>query len=408
MKIGPSQNRELRFAGLKAQSPKKPTAESVQDSVELSSDGSQLHKVKVPFKGSSRTLEVRIGAKLANLFEEKNVKLDLPRAELITSKGQRAPLVKPDGDSPWTFLDPQRGFVGLPTTEVQLVLSDAGKVQVKAAPPFEPEFDIFRNRPFSVAPPTPEMLGPMEDTTWLSEPMDASGAHIYGASPETREKAAQVFQDVCGKKAEAWPLVEPKLQAEKQELETHLQALQNGGPTETTLATHALGTSDPQKALAQGMARRARLEQRLYQPMIFVMPDDQHWTSLPFLKDSQESLLSDPSGRSPAAILGTDAGWMIFVPESDLDNGGFALKHELYHLLENKYLNDDERAIIDTQHARTKDSKGPFQSTYGHQRDEFFTTLSEEFEGEWGGDGRDWLEQHHSPVLELMREATGR
>ncbi len=329
--------------------------------LEVDPKGSE-HELRTPWKGEIHRFTVTLGPSLSQALASRGVKVDLERAEMVTTDGSRHrlfssdPAPGPGGDNPWMLLDPTTGIPGLPTNEVHLLLNDQGKLQVKSNPPFEPNFEVYRDRPFHVDGPSQEQLRPMQETSWLASPVELpGGAGVFAPTPELANQAAAVFESICGPRARSYQADEDSLPA-----------------------------------------------------YIFVVPDQHHWTALPHILPIQEEMLAEPAGRGFATFLGTEQGWMIFVNAGDLDRGGYALRHELYHLLENKYLTPAEVEKVDRYHLDLVEQGGPFQSTYGYPRDEFLTTMGEEFEEEYGPEGKDWLATEHPTLHELLVGATGR
>jgi hypothetical protein len=77
--------------------------------------------------------------------------------------------------------------------------------------------------------------------------------------------------------------------------------------------------------------------------------------------------------------------------------------HELLHVFEHLYATPQETQQIDTSYQEAKE----FQSLYGSARDEYLTTLGEEFWGTHGSDGPAWVKKYHRPVYDLLAKLTG-
>lgn len=74
------------------------------------------------------------------------------------------------------------------------------------------------------------------------------------------------------------------------------------------------------------------------------------------------------------------------------------LMHEMLHVFEHLYANDQETQQIESGFQGAKE----FQSLYGANRDEYLTTVGEEFLATHGPDGPDWVRREHQPVYQLL------
>jgi hypothetical protein len=96
----------------------------------------------------------------------------------------------------------------------------------------------------------------------------------------------------------------------------------------------------------------------------------------------------------------------LFIGEEILDQelGVKAVfMHELLHVFEHLYATPQEIKQIDTSYQEAKE----FQSLYGSSRDEYLTTLGEEFWETHGPNGPAWVKNHHRPVWSLLAKLTG-
>lgn len=75
------------------------------------------------------------------------------------------------------------------------------------------------------------------------------------------------------------------------------------------------------------------------------------------------------------------------------------LMHELLHVYEHLYATPEETQEIEKSFHQASE----FQSLYGANRDEYLTTLGEEFLGTHGPDGPEWVKTHHRPVYDLLQ-----
>ena len=79
------------------------------------------------------------------------------------------------------------------------------------------------------------------------------------------------------------------------------------------------------------------------------------------------------------------------------------LLHEMLHVFEHLYANPEESRQIEESFQQATE----FQSLYGSSRDEYITTVGEEFFATHGADGPSWSKEHHRPVYDLLSQLTG-
>lgn len=381
-------------------------------------EAGRAYPVETEFRGRPHRFEVRFGELFARWAQKKGVLVDLSQATALRPDGKGFHLFGSEGPRqyeaatgrpahPWLQEDPVLHYFGLPTRPVQIDLSPDGVIRSSTERPFLPDFDFLRERPNVERGPRPEELQPLAETKWLEEPLELPGdVLVYAPSAELARAAAVRVEGVLGHRAAGWAPVREALKEES----ARLAALD---PSDPEGVKQALGAPPEEAWTAEDaatalQARQAALGHRLAPVRVFVMPRDRHWLALPFLAGLQESMLQSPAAQGPAAFLGTNMGLLVFVPEQDLGTGGFGLRHELYHALEAKFLEDGEKAALDRIHAETVRRGGPFQSLYGYQRDEFLTTMAEELEGEHGAEGPAWLAATQPELHRLLSDATGR
>ena len=74
------------------------------------------------------------------------------------------------------------------------------------------------------------------------------------------------------------------------------------------------------------------------------------------------------------------------------------LMHEMLHIFEHLYATPEEAQMIDKGYQGATE----FQSLYGVNRDEYLTTVGEEFLGTHGPGGQEWVKREHPPVYNLL------
>ena len=95
----------------------------------------------------------------------------------------------------------------------------------------------------------------------------------------------------------------------------------------------------------------------------------------------------------------------LFIGEEILDTElgvNAVLKHELLHVFEHLLATPEESQHIESSFQQATE----FQSLYGSNRDEYITTLGEEFFGAHGPGGAEWVKEHHPQVFELLSTLT--
>ena len=91
----------------------------------------------------------------------------------------------------------------------------------------------------------------------------------------------------------------------------------------------------------------------------------------------------------------------IFVGEEILETElgvNAVLMHEMLHVFEHIYATPEETQMIEKGYQGATE----FQSLYGVNRDEYFTTVGEEFLGTHGPGGQEWVKREHPPVYNLL------
>lgn len=366
------------------------------------------YPVETDWQGRPHRFEVEFGSLFSRWAQKNGVLIDLAGAAAVKPDGRKFRLFGEDvareyaqvtgrPAHPWIQKDPILEYYGLPTQPVKVELTRQGVIQSGTERPFVPDFSYLRERPNLSGGPTAAELQPLADTKWLEEPRELPGdVLVYARTPELAQAAQERAQAILGHRGQAFGPVRQALRAEQE----RLASLDPADP-----APAGWSAEDAAAAL---QARQAQIDHQLAPVRVFVVPDDRHWLSLPFLAGLKDTMLESPAAQGKATFLGTNLGLMVFVPESDLATGGYGLRHELYHALETKFLTDAERAELDGLHAEAVRKGGPFESVYGYQRAEFLTTMAEEFEGEHGPDGPAWLRENHPRLHRLLTDATGR
>lgn len=353
----------------------------------------------VPVPGKNYRIEapkhvfdVRFGARLARVMLAEGLKIDRATGVILDARGKPDPrcpvhlarqiFVEQTGREapPWILLHPNARSFYWPTGQLELELGaqtivprEVGGVKFV----FTHRFDDTQEKPRVWRA---SELAPLPADTWRPKVEHAFGVRFEAENAELLEKAQILFERIVGPSAAKFPERERELLAEAGKL---IEAPKNEA-----------WTADDFDAVRS--MRLDELARALAPVQVIVVPKNKHYSAMPqvahirkalqergTLGDAATLVLQDPSGRGYQRL--------VLIAEDDLLAGGRDAKHELYHLLEDRYLSPDVVAQIDAAWARTVRKGGIFARAYGMQREEFFTTMSEEYEGAHGEEGRAWL-----------------
>lgn len=333
---------------------------------------------KYPIEISGKTaFHVSFGPKLSREISEGRLRLDPSTGRLLDRQGRpdpRCPVNRAQKyyleltgrePPPWIFLHPGASTFCRPQQQVELELG-RHTIQIRDQGPVKFLFSHRLDDAGELRRWTPEELAPLANY----QPLVARTAHATISAPNQRalEKLTELFEKI----------VEPA----------------------------ARRRTRPASLTAEEIMRReAPIE-------LVVVPRGKHYSAMPQVADIREVLQSKKALGDAATILlqnENKKGFVryVFVPEEDLSSTAARdTKHELYHVLEDAFLSEDTLAAVDALWRRTVRKEGPFSRAYGMQREEFFTTMSEEFEGSHGDEGRRWLSEHHPELEEIFRRVT--
>jgi hypothetical protein len=228
------------------------------------------------------------------------------------------------------------------------------------------------------------------------------------SSAQLIERAKLLFDRVVGPSAEKWLDRERELLRESQGILENPDSIDLAKEI-SGAAKHEPWTIDDARHVLS--ARLDELARALAPVKVVVVPAGKHYSSMPHVAHIKKALRDRTALGDAATLVLQDPATkgyvrLVLIAEEDLLHDGRDAKHELYHLLEDRYLPADVVAKIEQIWARTVRRGGPFSRSYGMQREEFFTTMSEEFEGAHGEEGRSWVKKNHRDLWEIFENVT--
>lgn len=149
---------------------------------------------------------------------------------------------------------------------------------------------------------------------------------------------------------------------------------------------------------------------------IVVIPKDK--TALDCVENPSESAQAQLRNAGRAYFLRTDPMsyraqtgakdlpvQRLFVGEEILESEKgvkAVLMHEMLHVFEHVLATPQQIQQIESSFQQASE----FQSLYGSNRDEYLTTVGEEFLGTHGAEGPEWVKAEHRPVFDLLSKLT--
>lgn len=395
------------------------------------------YPVTTLFEGAAHSFGVEFGPNLAGHLAREGFSVDLTTGELVGKDGARFDLFGParqefqrqtGKDARWLVRDAANDLVGPPKKVLVLELQE-GHVTGTSEGGVLSRLRCFRDLPsWGKAELYPESAyTPVQASELGRTPLTiAEGVQVFAPSTKLAERARELFESVCrhamgqpGQRRETLAASLPKVNGLLEQLNAGgwrneaREAQVNAAIREAKVlcAPQDASTWTEGDARAALYAKQAEAETAGQPIEIHIVPKGKHWTAMPALAPLREEVDADPVNRlSDACWMPTPDRQLVFIPEESLDGTAstIAARHELHHVLENLYLTDEQRAVVDRIHAETLRSGGPFARTYGIQRKEFWTTMAELFEGGEGPEGILWLKENQRELYELLCDATGR
>jgi hypothetical protein len=369
--------------------------------------------VRANFRGREQQFSVRFGLRLVERARREGLTVDLATGELRRPNGEPDPrcaiadarrrFERLTGTTApgWILMHPGTNTFCWPAQEATL---DGSKNGVTGASTRGGVRFVFTHR---LEPPRvdsrrfdADSLQPVPAERWRPATRDSLGLRFEASSARELEQAVALAKTIIGSKAESWPVREAEL---KNEL-AGLDAFVAEQPGVAGVAGVGLGAVE---------ARRDELRRILAPVRVIVVPDGKHYTAMPQLAHVRDALLADGALGDAASIVVRDPvtkayARLVLLPAGDLAKAGLDSRHELYHLLEDRFLSSAEVESVDGAYRRALEAGGPFSRPYGMQRAEFFTTMGEEFEGGWGPEGPRWLLANHPRLYEVFCDVTGK
>lgn len=345
-------------------------------------------------------------AQAGALIDPRTAEMALPNGGRVDLTGVREQYQADTGQAPpaWTFYDPSRNLYGVPRGVLTMDLDPkTGALQTTTSEGTHYEFSYLRDEvgggegfPASAYEKLSEDPNPYT--------LEIPGGVIKAPDERAAQRVRQLLEEVCGKQAAVWP----QRKAERERMERELDRLEGCENWEAAVKAllepeteHAWDRETAQAAVEAYRHNRLAFELPL---TIEMVPPGKHFSAMPGMGDPPAGLRDATGAR---AVTATEQ--RLFVPLEDLwSERQKVVRHELYHVLEDKYMDARVRLEVDGVHARTVAANGPFARPYGYQRIEFWTTTAEEFEGCNGRDGPVWLKEKHPELWEIFTRVTGR
>ncbi len=262
----------------------------------------------------------------------------------------------------------------------------------------------------SPCPATAEELELMEKQPWTQKGVEiAPKVFLYAPDAESADRFKQMFQEICGpSEARRQP---EAIQSRLDRVNGLLARFEEGPPSPDLLelcrqecGANAEGWGDEQ---ARGRLKvlASRLETMALPAYLFVVPEGKHFSSLPIFSDSIRAQLVSELGYSSGCHLQSDVGHVVMTNKSNLTHKPGLARHELVHLLEDRYLEPEVLDRLDRIHSDILSQGGLLPSSYGVKRKELLTTIAEEHQGDFGPDGPAWVETAHGEVHGILLDA---
>lgn len=400
--------------------PVGPAAKSAPTDSIISPEPGRSYPVQSSIKGRAVQVDVKFDDAAVAWLRSNGAKIDLSTAEIVSRTDKRYDLavvkerhLKDAGEPapPWMVFEPLSQLYGVPRGELRVTVED--DTFSLGWDNLENGFDFYPDNHTPVSVPLPAMAyQPLSLSDFPATLQLTSDARVTAATPALAQQAKALFDTVCGPSVAADPKSRERLEREQAEVKdtfAKLKAL-GVGPELTQLINDVKARYAPSEDAAWGYvdalgalrARYADLKEQLLPVELVVVPAGKHYSAMPQLDACRQQILDLPQGV--AANVTTSDRRYVFMPEGD---DGTSL-HELYHLLQTRYLPPSTLAKIDAIYDATLAAGGPFAREYGVQKAEFVTTMSELFEGGSGPSGVEWLKAKQPVIYEIFCDATGR
>ncbi|MEO0459817.1 MAG: hypothetical protein AAF219_03155 [Myxococcota bacterium] len=399
-----------------------------------------VYSLKLSYQGEVHRVRFSVDAEVAAYFEERGHRINPQTGMLLRSDGTQNPLVGNDAQNP--FVLPLAGIelLGDAPPQLQAVLCLATDVHFAAVErqadgsmnvsiqirDYQTPLDTFRNRSDPAAPPTiDEAKGLLQPLAIRQSEMGrrvlVPGVEISAATSESLRVGMESVDRVLSHALADWPqrrsTLEARLERCRDLKERLFVAMEGRDPSRFDQVCASIARelslfpqTDPHQLLGALTSESVNLECMLAPVEIVIVPQGKHWASMPQWQDASNKAASvPPESRGVCALVempepdgGSTLKRLAFLPEDDAKTQ----RHELYHLLDDVFMPEIERTIIDQAYRSALQNGGPFARPYGAQRSEFLTTWAELYEGDQGARGCEFL-AHRSPAVEgVLKRAT--
>jgi hypothetical protein len=273
--------------------------------------------------------------------------------------------------------------------------------------PLDHPVHVLRDR-YAILNPTPapaEALETLERQPWMDHGVEIA-PQVFLHSPDEASAARfkEMFQEICGpSEARRQP---EAIQARLDRVNGLLASLEQGPPSADLLERCRQECGACSEEEAQGRLERlaTRLKAMTLPVHLFVLPEGKHFSSLPNITGTLKEQLAQMKFSTGCQFF-TDSYQVVMINQATLKNQPGMARHELVHLLEERYLEPEVQDKLDRLHSDILTRGGLLPSSYGVRRKEFLTTMAEEHQGDFGPDGPAWVETAHGEVHGILLDA---
>lgn len=389
-------------------------------------EANEPYSVQTEWNGKVYEFDLVVSQEVAAWMNENYLRIDFDTGEIVQGAdkwrseifqgaksayeeiiGRKAP--------PWIFQHHRYGLFGIPSETVFLDKTDTGwrfggfPIQSDALFRQDHDVDIGHSDKKIIQAldwePSVKVLRP--------------NLKIEAPSEELADKAKALFEKVAGKANREFVARLPNIVAQQESVAEILTAMlgmkPNGQKTQKLIAdakemcapedTSEWSLEDARNAL---QARMSHFDKWIdHEITLVVVPKGKHWAAMPHIKphDRNRALSSD----FIAACYSFPDETFVFLPEDSLvSDHSWLCEHELFHVVMEHLLSEEEVQKINALYEQTMKNNGPFARGYsGFNAKEFWATFGELFVGRFGSEGVEWFEKNQQKLFEIMCNATG-
>ncbi len=348
-------------------------------------------------RGSTNRVLARFTPELARWAIEKDVILYEPRGEILFPHRDTGP-----GLASTAFAQRYEKDTGhAPPVWVHREIHDS------EWGPLDKPVHVLRDR-YEILSPTPapaEAFEPMERQPWMDQGVEiAPRVFLHSPDEESAARFQELFQEICGpSEARRQP---EAIQSRLDRVNGLLASLEQGPPSADLLerCRQECGACSDQQVQGRLELLATRLKAMTLPVHMFVLPEGKHFSSLPNVTGPLKEKLAEMRFSNGCQFY-TDSCQVVMTNQATLKNQPSLTRHELVHLLEDRYLEPEVQDKLDRLHSDILSQGGLLPSSYAVARKEFLTTMAEEHQGDFGPDGPAWVETAHAEVHGILLDA---